>query len=253
MIRKMSLAAKCTSVALAFFLAVCAGSIILTHRKAKILLEDVENLSTSPSPGSSFQSFRKKYGAQFRLETCGPDTYTRQPSMKACGYTVHLSNRLLSRLHLVHETDLDVGFVEVGGSLVQVSVEYASGNYRPDRACSDYVAGIFKTSSPCVSIEEDFCPDSLGPGGVFIPSNGETGTEPWAPCRGIRVQPSGSDKTPNFYGVVNLGYWTREEEKRAALAFNLNCLFSIRGCNDISELLPTIWDHSNDGKVSSRY
>src|SRR5579872_5390937 len=129
----MSLAAKFVSLAVALFLAACVGSIVVTHRKAKVLLEDVKNLSASLDPSSSLQSFKKKYGTQFGLKTCGPDTYTgRGPSVEACGYAMHISNHFLSRLHLMHETELGVGFVEVRGLLVQVSVEYTSGGFQAD-------------------------------------------------------------------------------------------------------------------------
>jgi hypothetical protein len=242
----MSLTSKPVTVALALFLAICVASIVLTHRKAKMLLEDIENLSTAPDPSSSLPSLKKKYGGQFTLKSCGPDTYTGRGSLvTACSYGLHINNQFVSRLHLMHKTELDVGFVEVQGLLVQVGVEYFSGQFPADSSC--------ELSSPCVWIEEDFCPDAIGPGGAFIPSNGETGTEPWAPCHGIRVEPRGRDKTPTFYGVVNLGYWTTEEEKRAALGLNLNCLFSIRGCKDVSELLPTIWQRTGPGAISSRF
>jgi hypothetical protein len=224
-----------TVAALAFFVAAAATSAMLTRREARGLLDDLRTLSTSPDPNSSFHSLKQKYGTRLKLEACGPDTYSgRGPSAEACGYDTYVNNRLLAKLHLTPRTEMRLGFLLVNDSLEMLTIEYTSG--------------IFKAESPYTFIQESFCSESIGPGGAF---EGDESV-PWAPCHHFNLYPHGRDKTPTWNGAVTFGYWATADQKHAALGLNLACLGALRGCEDISELLPTIWELTDSGAVSAR-
>jgi hypothetical protein len=95
-----------------------------------------------------------------------------------------------------------------------------------------YTSAVYKVSSPTVYIQEDFC-----------------GKES---CAHFALNPHGRDMSPTWNGLVAFGQSATEDQKRAAWGLNLECIAIFHSCQDISQLLPTIWKLTNPGAVSSR-
>jgi len=119
-------------------------------------------------------------------------------------YEVTVSNHLLSTIFRMPYTELNIRFDVHGTSPVVVMMEYRSA--QPSR------------QSPIVTVQTDF------PGTHFY-------LNPWA-------RTSGPDR---WNGIVEMGFATAPELKKAALSLNLDCLTKINGCTDIADLLPNIW------------
>src|SRR5580700_6795454 len=91
----------------------------------------------------------------------------------------------------------------------------------------DYRSAQTGRESPVVHVQTDF---SCGPCDFFY-------LNPW-------VQSSSPDQ---WNGIVEMGFATSPELRRAALSLNPNCLSEISGCADIAQLLPTVWRASETG------
>ena len=193
--------------------AVLATSIVRTRRQGKALLEDIHRLDAAADATSVFLSLRQKYGNQLKLLGCVPDE---------CVYILSFANDFLARLHLVPRTEIRLQFTVGQKSLSSVYIEYTSA--------------IFHANSPIVNVQEGFC---------------AIGTMP--PSDSFYLNPHGRDQSPVWNGMVDFGQAAKQNQKQAALALNLDCLTTLGGCKDISELLPTIWKRTGDGAVSSRW
>jgi hypothetical protein len=66
------------------------------------------------------------------------------------------------------------------------------------------------------------------------------------------LNPHGRDVPQTWNGMVQIGQFAKEEQRRAAWAFTTDCFVAARGCRDISELLPAVWKRTSPGRVSSR-
>jgi hypothetical protein len=122
-------------------------------------------------------------------------------------YEITVSNHLLSTLLRLPYTELSARFDIMGTSLTVVMLEYR---------CAQSSA-----KSPVVTVQTDFwgSPDTH----FYL--------NPWAPT-------SGPDR---WNGIVEMGFATDPELKKAALSLNLDCLTRMGGCIDIAELLPSVW------------
>lgn len=137
-----------------------------------------------------------------------------------CQYQYLFTNGVISTLQIVPKASIRMYLTTHAGSLSLIYVEYTSA--------------VSKADSPIVSIQEDFCRKTDNR------------------CNNFDINPHGRDLGQTWNGIVEFGQLAREEQKRAAWGLNLNCLTTIHGCQDISQLLPTIWKGTSPGKVSSR-
>jgi hypothetical protein len=126
------------------------------------------------------------------------------------------SNRVLSTFHLAPKSEIKVTFEQKGDSLGEVQVVYTSA--------------VFKENSPIVYVSETFC----------------------ANCNNFFMNPHGRNVTPTWNGNVYYGLGVRPDIRRASWGLNPDCFIALRGCKDVSEILPTLWKVTAPGTVSSR-
>jgi len=197
---------------LALFVAGFAASLIISRRQANTLLQDLQALSSAGNPTDFFASLKQKYGVKLKSDPNCTSDY--------CGYELVLTNHVPYFSRLFPRTELSAGFLIHHSALTVVTIQYRTAR--------------IEAISPLVWIQEDFC---------------TTGTET---CDVFAVDPHGRDLRQVSHGLVEFGQHATGEEKKAALALNLDCLTSLRGCRDISDLLPTVWKGTGPGAVSSR-
>ena len=207
---RRSLASVAVVAALMF--AVLAGNAANVRRQAKTLIEDLGRLDTVADPKVLLSSLRQKHRAIFAGEKC---------DFEACYYEFFTSNRVASTFHLAPRAEISASVILYGNSLRMISVRYTSA--------------VFKTNSPTVYVQEDFCAVRTD-----------------ITCGHFALNPHGRNVTPTWNGIVELGQLATEEQKRAAWALNLDCVTAFHGCNDISKLLPTIWKLTSASAVSTR-
>jgi hypothetical protein len=130
-----------------------------------------------------------------------------------CSYEVRISNHPLAAVFRVPYAELNARFDLRGKSVILVIVDYrsvkSSGN------------------SPIVHVQTDFCTDSCG---YFY-------VHPW-------TQPATAEQ---WNGIVQMGFATAPELRQAAFSLDPNCLTNVRGCTDIAQLLPSVWQPSENG------
>lgn len=200
------------------WLAITLGSLVLIatgflihgyclRRQARALLNDVLALTAAPDREAAFIALRRKYGTTLMPDGCSGDL---------CSYLLSVSNGFLSTLVRIPYTELNVRF-DLQGKLVSlVMVDYRS-------AFSD-------RTSPIVHVQTDFCVGRCGDFDIFY-------VHPW----------TGTSTAERWNGIVEMGYTTVPQLRRAALSINTSCLTSIRGCSNIAQLMPQIWEPTADG------
>lgn len=197
--------------ALAFLITLVAIRID-TLRRATALVDDIQNVDRAPDPSVLARALMQKYRKHLVTTNCEADS---------CQYVFLFSNHLISAFHLAPRSEIEVCFSIFKNSLDAIHVQYTSA--------------VFKTNSPTVHVQEDFC-----------------GARTDMKCDHFDLNPHGRDVGPTWNGIVEFGQLATAEQKRAAWAFNLNCITTFNGCNDIAQLLPTIWKLTSPSTVSSR-
>jgi hypothetical protein len=181
----------------------------LLRREAQRLLDDVSTFTSAPNHDAAFAVLRQKYGHRVTpVDGCSADD---------CSYEITVSNRLLSKLFRLRYTELNVRFDVVRKSIVVVMVDYRAAQSNRD--------------SPVVHIQTDFCPAYARCGNFDIAY-----VHPWA-----------QSSPERWSGIVEMGFSTLPELRKAALSLDLNCLTRMRGCTDIAQLLPAVWRPSATG------
>jgi hypothetical protein len=112
-----------------------------TRREAKMLINELKDLSVSPSPNDTFDSFQWKYG---RSNFKHSDACT----FHFCTYELDVSNRDLAKLHLVPYTEMKTWFTVERGQLVLGLVEYRTALKGPN--------------SPVVHVQQGICANGCG-------------------------------------------------------------------------------------------
>lgn len=192
--------------------AVVIGAAVHARHQAAKLIEEIRNLDTTADPTSVSRSLIRTYDNRLVSQNCGRDL---------CQYQLLFTNGVISKLHVAPKAEIRMYISIYGGSLDAISVGYTSA--------------VFKTNSPIVWVQEDFC-----------------GTRADISCAHFGINPHGRDVHQTWNGDVEFGQKATQEQKRAAWALNLDCFTAIRGCKDISRLLHTIWKLTRPGAVSSR-
>jgi hypothetical protein len=176
-----------------------------------MVINELKDLSVSPSPNETFNSFQWKFGpSNFK--------HSHACTFHFCTYEVEISNRAIATLHLVPYTEMKTWLTVERGQLVQGLVEYRTSLKGPN--------------SPVVHVQQGICANGCG----------------------VRfdVNPHGIDKQM-WNGLVEFNPKAPQSEKDAALALNLDCFFRVRGCKDIAQLLPAVWERRGKDAVASRF
>jgi hypothetical protein len=198
------------AITLGSFVLIATGFLIhgyCLRRQARALLDDVFALTAAPDREAAFIALRRKYGNTLMPDGCSGDL---------CSYHLSVSNGFLSTLVRIPYTELNVRF-DLRGKLVSlVMVDYRS-------AFSD-------RTSPIVHVQTDFCVGRCGDFDIFY-------VHPWTE----------TSTAERWNGIVEMGYTTVPQLRRAALSINTSCLTSILGCSDIAQLMPEIWEPTADG------
>lgn len=140
---------------------------------------------------------------------------------ESCQYEFLFTNSVTSKLRLAPRADVSVYLTLVRGTL--------------DFAAIQYTSRVFKTNSPIVWVQEDFCSSRSD-----------------ITCNYFALNPHGRDVAPSWNGIVEFGQLAPDGQKQAAWALNLNCLVAPHGCKNISELLPAVWKPAGAGTVTSQ-
>jgi len=192
------------------------GSVALSRayvlHRAKELITDIQGLDRAPDPTAAAISFTKKYQRHLVETTC---------DRGLCQSRLVFDNRVLSIPRLAKRAEIEV--------IVSLYHE------RLDEIMVEFTSNVFKENSPVVHIAEAFC-------------QGRTDIS----CTEFAINPHGRDVLPTWNGHIFIDQLARENQKRAAWAFNFDCLIARKGCRDISELNPIIWERTSPDKVSSR-
>ena len=134
-----------------------------------------------------------------------------------CATRFRFTNAVLSTFHLAPSSEIMITFEQLGSSLRDVSV--------------DYTSSVFKENSPIVYVTEIFCSVN---------------------CGYFALNPHGRNVSQTWNGDVSYGLGVRPEIRRAGWGLNPACFTAIRGCRNVSELLPAFWKVITPGTVSSR-
>lgn len=133
-------------------------------------------------------------------------------SAERCSYYLTVSNHLLSTIFRTPYAELNARFDLRGKSVRLIIVDYRSAQTGGE--------------SPVVHIQTDVCDR----------------------CDWFFVHPWDESSTSELWnGIVEMGVATAPQLRQAALALNPDCLTRLRGCTDIAQLLPTVWQSSTNG------
>ena len=199
-------------VAVVVFVYLTVSRAFLLH-EAKTLINELRSLDQAQDPTAAALSFTQRHHSHL----------TRMIRDRGVYYEFLFTNRLLSIPHFATRSEIVVSFSFFQDRLSQVGVDFASY--------------VFRENSPVVHVHED---------------SASNGCPYFDQCRYLYLNPHGRDVAQTWNGDVGLGQFANEERKRAAWAFNTDCFVAVRGCRDISELMPAVWKRTSPGRVSSR-
>lgn len=134
-----------------------------------------------------------------------------------CYYEMTISNQPLPWLNRLPHTELTTTFQIHNSSIEVVMLDFRTARQHG--------------SSPIVHVQIDSCAHSCG--------------------REFYLNPHGNS-TNLWNGIVVFNARANENERDAALSLNLNCFTKIAGCNDIAQLLPSVWKRVSSDAVLSR-
>lgn len=127
--------------------AIMAGAIFVlvsemkTSRDAKMLMDELRELSVSSSPNNTFDSFQWRYGR-------GRFKYSEGCTFHYCTYEVDISNSTIAKLHFTPYTEMKAWFTFDKGQLVLTLIEYRSALKGPH--------------SPVVHVQQGICAHGCG-------------------------------------------------------------------------------------------
>lgn len=199
-----------TWLAITLVVLIATGFLIYGYclrRQARAVLDDVFTLTAAPDREAAFIALRRKYGNRLMLDGCSGDM---------CSYHLSVSNRFLSTLVRIPYTELNVRF-DLRSKLVSLVMV-------------DYRSALSDRTSPIVHVQTDFCVGRCGDLDIFY-------VHPWTE----------TSTAERWNGIVEMGYTTVPQLRRAALSLNTSCLTSIRGCTDLAQLMPKLWETTADG------
>jgi hypothetical protein len=191
--------------------------------KHRLAQEGQELLATlvDLSDSKDFGAVQRKYGTRLhQLPHCVPGD---------CSYEVVINNRLLAAMHLGTFTELRARFDVSHTDLVMSLVDYRTAP-RGEAGSMVHVQTDYSCSASC---------------SYFY-------VHPWQDT-GLtvsRINPWEGSSSNN--GIVEFGYATDRVNRTTALSLNLGCLTGAVQCDNIAQLLPTVWKNVDARLVRCR-
>lgn len=186
-------------------------------RESRELLAAVEKASES----RDFATVQRKYGARLRqLPQCDPGH---------CSYEVVISNELLATLRLSTFTEIRARFDVSHTKLMLTLLDYRTAP-RGEAGSIVHVQMAYSCAASCSYF--------------YVHPWQDTGlnlnrADPW-------------EGASSNNGIVEFGYATSPVNRKAALSLNLGCLTGAERCNNIAQLLPTVWTSADGDLVRCR-
>ena len=137
-------------------------------------------------------------------------------SPSECGYIVTLSNRGLAALRISEYTEIALHFWTKNGLLVETMV--------------DYTTTVDRRSYVVSHTQIDLC----------------------AGCQKFAIHPWNDSSPLDTNGLVEIGKEAPAQNIRTALALDTRCLTEIGGCKTVAELLPTVWQQTENKRIACR-
>lgn len=186
-------------------------------RQGRELLETVGSLSES----RDFAAVQRKYGTRLHpLPHCEPGE---------CSYEIVLTNRFFAAVHLATFAEMRARFDVSHGQLTLSLLDYRM-------APKNEVGSV-------VHVQTDY---SCAPGCSYFY------VHPWEDTSFTSNQVNPWEGASSNNGIVEFAYGTNPINKKAAFALNLECMTGSQPCDNIAQLLPTLWMNLGGGKVRCR-
>lgn len=173
-------------------------------KSARFLVQTTYELSEEKQP-PSVASIQERFGNRLRLDECRGSE---------CAYTVILSNRGLSALHIVPYTEMHSYFWTRDGVVLRNMLDYTTTVRHGHRIVSH--------------VQIDFCKE----------------------CQMVAIHPWDSDSPLDTNGLVMIGSEASSQSHSTVLSVNTGCLAKIGGCRSVAELLPAVWKETADAKIA---
>jgi hypothetical protein len=188
------------------------ADVIYVRHQASELIDELSSLDAAPTPSVVALALMEKYHDHLVGETC---------QSAECQYEFLFTNSALSRLHIVPRAEI-TAYVTTNREVLEVVLVV-------------FTSSVFKANSPIVGVQEGFCPIGSNP-----------------PCDYFYLNPHGLNVAETWNGTVGFGQMATQVQKQAAWGLNANCFVALKGCKDISKILPTVWKLTSPEAVSSR-
>jgi hypothetical protein len=195
-----------------FLVGIITADAIYVRHQASALIDELRSLDEAPAPSVVARGLMEKYHDHLVGETC---------QSAECQYEFFFTNSALSKLHTVPRAEI-TAYVTMNRNVLEIVLVV-------------YTSSVFKANSPIVGVQEGFCPVGSNP-----------------PCDYFHLNPHGLNVAETWNGTVGFGQMATQVQKQAGWALNPNCFVALKGCKDISKILPTIWKLTSPGAVSSR-
>jgi hypothetical protein len=132
----------------------------------------------------------------------------------SCTYSVFVSNRVLAALHVTPYTQMESYFVTRDGVVLANMVNYTTR--------------VNHHHSVVSHVQIDFCNS----------------------CQAFAIHPWDASSSLDTNGIVEIGSEVPARNRRTVLSLNTRCLTKIGGCQNIADLLPTVWKQTSDKKIA---
>jgi hypothetical protein len=191
--------------------------------RQRLALEGRELLATlgDLSKSRDFGAVQRKYGTRLQqLPHCDPHD---------CSYEVVINNRLLAAMRLSTFTELRARFDVSHTDLVMSLLDYSTAP-AGEAGSIVHVQTVYSCAASCSYFN----------------------VHPWqdTSLNLSRINPWEGSSSNN--GIVDFGYATDRINRITALSLNLDCLTGEERCENIAQLLPTVWKNVDSGVVRCR-
>ncbi len=69
-------------------------------------------------------------------------------------------------------------------------------------------------------------------------------------CQTFAIHPWDAASPLDTNGIVEIGSQVSSLSRRSALSLNTGCLVKLNGCQNVADLLPTVWKQTADMKIA---
>ncbi len=188
----------------------------LMYAYAEISRRTAEKLLGDLRQFSSTEDFEQTFSS-FRKQH--GESLRQQPGCASayCAWEIRVSSVPRPLQRGLPYTDLSAVFLGRGGKADGVLIEYTTRR----------VEGV----SPIVHIQIDPCTKTCE--------------------RSFYLHPHG-ESAELWNGIIEINPQATSKERQAAFALDLSCFTKIRGCDDIAQMLPSVWKHIDTRTLLSR-